>query len=61
MIGRRANGIKNQIKYGDKKVSLYLETDISYNDTNRVGELIKLISETFKETYGLTIYVSLIK
>lgn len=51
----------NNTKYGDKKVSLYLETDISYNDTNRVGELIKLISETFKETYRLTIYVSLIK
>ena len=51
----------NNTKYDDKKVSLYLETDISYNDTNRVGELIKLISETFKETYRLTIYVSLIK
>ena len=51
----------NNTKYDDKKVSLYLETDISYNDTNRVGELIELISETFKETYRLTIYVSLIK
>lgn len=51
----------NNTKYGDKKVSLYLETDISYNDTNKVGELIKLISETFKESYRLTVYVSLIK
>ncbi len=50
----------NTCVYGDRKVSLYLETDILYIDTNRVGELIRTLSETFKEMPKLTIYVSLI-
>lgn len=50
----------NTCVYVDRKVNIYLETDVSYTDINRVGELIKTLTETFKEMHELTIYVSLI-